>query len=79
MRSGENSRPAIGAIEIYYPTGMRSIAIPLGTDLLLAAMEAQEIWEETDGRLRVEVIRFGADGERECVLPLLPNGEGWLD
>jgi hypothetical protein len=73
------SRPAIGAIEIYYPTGMRSIAIPLGADLLLAAMEAHEIWEETDGRLRVEVIRFHADGRRECVLPLLPNGEAWTE
>jgi hypothetical protein len=77
MRVTQSNGPAIGAIEVYYPEGMRSIAIPAGTEMLAAAMEAHDIWEESDQQLRVEVIRFHADGGRECVLPLEPNGKSW--
>lgn len=68
---GERS-PPIGVVEVYYPEGMRSRPVPAGDDLLVAAMDADDLWEAEHQRVRVRVVKFLPGGERYCICHLPP-------
>jgi hypothetical protein len=69
-------KPPVGLIEVYYAEGMRSILVPAGGDMLMAALVACGIWEEEGERVQVRVIRFEADGSKVCVSNFPASVEG---
>jgi hypothetical protein len=75
MRPQKSPEPPLGSVEIYYPHGIRAMRVPAGTDLNAVTLQAHDMWEEYDQKIRVRVIRYLDDGTAMGICHLPPNGE----